>query len=66
VKALRAGGVVAPIILIAGAGSDPSGDWAAIVRKPVDPRELAAAVRQVMLATPAPAPASPLQSAPRA
>ena len=48
VKALRAAGVAAPIILIAGAGSDPSGDWAAVVRKPVDPRELAEAVRMVM------------------
>jgi signal transduction histidine kinase/CheY-like chemotaxis protein len=48
VKALRAAGVDAPIILIAGAGSDPSGDWAAVVRKPLDPRELAEAVRQVM------------------
>jgi signal transduction histidine kinase/CheY-like chemotaxis protein len=64
VKALRAAGVAAPIILIAGAGSDPSGDWAAVVRKPVDPRELAAAVRQVMMATPAPA--APVQSAPLA
>ena len=50
VRALRDAGVDAPIILIAGAGSDPSGDWALVVRKPVDARDLANAVRHVVSA----------------
>ncbi len=51
VRALRAAGLTAPIVLLAGPGGDDSGDWAAVVRKPVDARELADLVR-LAIATP--------------
>jgi signal transduction histidine kinase/CheY-like chemotaxis protein len=45
IAALRAAGCAAPIVLVAAAGATPSGDYAAIVAKPVDSRGLVAAVK---------------------
>ncbi len=51
--ALRAAGCLAPVVLVAAADATPSGDYAAIVHKPLDPHGLVDAVRAAIQPMPA-------------
>ncbi|MDX2089099.1 MAG: ATP-binding protein [Kofleriaceae bacterium] len=50
VRTLRAAGLSMPIVLVTSAEADVLGEWAAVVRKPIDPNVMADRMRDVLSA----------------